>query len=363
MSDTIGDEIPARPIDEDKLNELIGRFVGDFGAALHATTVVIGDKLGLYKALANGPTDAAGLAERTGCDQRLLQEWLNAQYVSGYCEHDEAAGTYSLTPEQAALLAIDDQPAFLVGAMTLAVSTAKDEDKVRHAFRTGEGLGWHEHCHDLFHGTERLFKPGYLGNLVSAWLPALEGVEDKLVAGASVADLGCGHGASTILLAETFPASTFVGFDYHEASVEAARRRAKEAGVGDRVRFEVASAADFAAVDGGWDLVCIFDALHDMGEPAEAATHIRSRLAPDGTFLLVEPMAGETVAENNHPVGRVFYAASTLICTPAGQSQGSWALGAQVPESRWSEVLGEAGFTGFRRAAETPFNRIFEVRP
>ena len=353
-------------IDQEKLDAFIGRFATDFGAALHATTVVVGDKLGLYRALAEGPTDAADLAARTGTDARLVEEWLKAQYVSGYCEHDEATGAYRLSPEQAAVLAVDGTPAFLVGAMTIAASTAKDEEQVRKAFTSGRGMGWHEHCHDLFSGTERLFKPGYLGNLVSAWIPALDGVEARLRHGIRVADLGCGHGASTILLAQSFPASTFVGFDYHVESIEAARLRAAEAGVADRVRFEVASADDFGPADGGdgggWDLVCIFDALHDVGDPGRTARHIADRLAGDGTLLLVEPMAGETLDENRNPVGRVFYAASTLICTPNGLAQGGPALGAQVPEATWRTVLAEAGLPRFRRAAETPFNRVFEAR-
>jgi SAM-dependent methyltransferase len=348
-------------IDEQRMGELIGRFAGDFGAALHATTVVVGDRLGLYKALAAGPTDAAGLASRTGCDERLLHEWLCAQLASGYCERGED-GAFFLSEEQAALLAVEDQPAFLAGAMTLAISVAKDEERIRDAFRTGAGFGWHEHHHDLFLGTERLFKPGYIGNLLSSWIPALDGVEAKLQAGTTVADLGCGHGSSTILLAQAFPQSTFVGFDYHEGSIDTARKRAAEAGVADRVSFEVASAAGFSGT--GYGLVCIFDALHDMGDPVAAARHIHQALAPDGTWLLVEPMASERLEDNVNPVGRIFYSASTAICTPAAQHQGGgFALGSQVPEATWRSLLGDAGFTGFRRAAETPFNRVFEVRP
>jgi 2-polyprenyl-3-methyl-5-hydroxy-6-metoxy-1,4-benzoquinol methylase len=246
--------------------------------------------------------------------------------------------------------------------MTIAVSIAKDEEKVAAAFRSGEGLGWHEHHHDLFHGTERLFKPGYVANLVAEWIPALDGVDEKLQRGGSVADLGCGHGASTILLAQSYPSSKITGFDYHEPSIEIARKRAAEAGVADRVHFEVASAQDFPGRD--YDLVCIFDALHDMGDPASAATHIRESLAPDGTWLLVEPMAGERVEENVNPVGRIFYAASTFICTPAAQAQdGGFALGNQVPEATLAELATGAGFGRFRRATETPFNRVFEVRP
>lgn len=350
-------------LDEARLDEFLQRFAGDVGAALHATTVVLGDKLGLYRALAEaGPTDAAGLAGATGCDPRLVQEWLDAQFVSGYCHHSAKTGTYWLSPEQAAVLADPSSPACMVGAMTLAASTAKDEEKLREAFLGGSGLGWHEHHHDLFHGTEQLFKPGYAANLVSSWIPALEDVPEILALGGAIADLGCGHGASTILLAQAFPASTVVGFDYHQASIDVARKRAAEAGVADRVRFEVASAQDFPG--GEYDLVCVFDALHDMGDPPGAAAHIRERLRPHGTWLLVEPMAGDHLEENANPVGRIFYAASTTICTPAAQAQtGGHALGNQVPDARWEAIVGDAGFTRFRRATETPFNRVFEIRP
>jgi SAM-dependent methyltransferase len=350
-------------VDEKVLQDFVNRFAGDFGAALHAPTVVLGDKLGLYRALADlGPADATELAATTGCDPRLVQEWLNAQFVAGYCHHSAETEMYWLSPEQAMVLADEGSPAFLVGAMTIAVSIAKDEEKVRQAFASGEGLGWHEHHHDLFHGTERLFKPGYVGNLVSAWLPALDGVHDKLGQGGSIADLGCGHGASTVLMAEAYPDATVIGFDYHPASIDIARKRAAEAGVADRVRFEVASAQDFPGED--YDLVCVFDALHDMGDPLAAARHIRAALAADGTWLLVEPMAGETVEENANPVGRIFYAASTFICTPAAQAQpGGVALGAQVPEAVLARLASDAGFSRFRRAAETPFNRVFDVRP
>jgi SAM-dependent methyltransferase len=351
------------PIDEARLESFMNQFAGDFGAALHASTVVVGDKLGLYRTLAElGPSDAAALASATECDTRLVQEWLDAQFVSGYCHFSAQTGRYWLSPEQAAVLADPTSPAFLIGSMTIAASTAKDEEKVCQAFKTGAGLGWHEHHHDLFHGTERLFKPGYVANLVSQWIPALDGVEEVLHAGGSIADLGCGHGASTILLAQAYPAATVTGFDYHQASIDVARKRAAEAGVADRAHFEVASAQDFPGH--GYDLVCIFDALHDMGDPLGAARHICGSLAPNGTFLLVEPMAGERVEDNANPVGRIFYSASTFICTPAAQSQsGGVALGAQVPESRLAELAADAGFTRFRRAAETPFNRVFEARP
>jgi 2-polyprenyl-3-methyl-5-hydroxy-6-metoxy-1,4-benzoquinol methylase len=350
-------------IDEARLEEFINKFAGDFGAALHASTVVIGDKLGLYRALADlGPTDAAAVAAATSCDARLVQEWLDAQYVSGYCHFSAQTETYWLSPEQAAVLADPSSPALLVGSMTLAASTAKDEEKVCEAFRTGSGLGWHEHHHDLFHGTERLFKPGYVANLVSHWIPALDGVHERLTNGGAIADLGCGHGASSILLAEAYPKATVVGFDYHQASIDIAHKRAAEAGVADRVHFEVASAQNFPG--SGYDLVCIFDALHDMGDPPGAALHIRQALSPDGTWLLVEPMAGDQLDDNVNPVGRIFYAASTTICTPGAQAQaGGYALGSQVPEATLAELLAGAGFSRFRRATETPFNRIFEARP
>ncbi|MGQ0618012.1 MAG: class I SAM-dependent methyltransferase [Acidimicrobiia bacterium] len=350
-------------LDETRLNDFIGRFATDFGAALHASTVVLGDKLGLYKALAeSGPTDGPGLAGRTGYDRRLVEEWLCAQYVSGYCQADLAAGTFWLDDEQAAVLADDQSPACLVGAMTIAASILKDEEEVRERFRTGAGLGWHEHHADLFEGTERLFKPGYMANLVPHWIPALDGTQAKLEAGALVADVGCGHGSSTILLGEAFPASRIVGFDYHRDSVETARQRAIEAGVADRVTFEVASAQDFPGE--GYDLVCVFDALHDMGEPVAAARHILAALGAEGTWALVEPMAGESLADNVGPVGRIFYSASVSVCTPAAEAQGgAYVLGNQVPDSVWEQLLTDAGFTRFRRATETPFNRVFEVRP
>ena len=349
-------------IDETKLGEFIGRFATDFAAALHAATVVIGDKLGLYRALAGaGAVSGPDLAKRTGYDRRLVEEWLNAQFVSGYCEHDPEAGTFWMTPEQIALLADENSPALLVGAMTLAASVVKDEERIRERFTTGR-LGWHEHHEDLFLGTERLFKPGYLANLVASWIPALDGVEAKLQAGATVADVGCGHGASTILMAEAYPASSFVGFDFHAESIEAARKRAADAGVADRVRFEVASASDYPG--SGYDLVCVFDALHDMGDPVGAARHILDSLAPDGSWLLVEPMAGDSLLENVNPVGRIFYSASPLICTPSAQAQdGGYALGNQVPDAVWGDLLREAGFSRFRRATETPFNLILEARP
>ena len=352
-----------RTVDQERLQEFLGRFVCDFGAALHAPTVIIGEKLGLYRALADaGPLAPEALAERTGTSERYVREWLAAQAASGYVSYDASTATYYLTPEQAFALADEDSPAYVPGAFLIAASLFKDEPKITEAFRSGTGVGWHEHHHDLFHGTEKFFRPNYVGNLVEAWLPALDGVVTKLEAGARVADVGCGHGASTLLMAKAYPASTFVGFDYHDGSIEAARLSADAEGLSDRVRFEVASATDFPGR--GYDLVAFFDSLHDMGDPAGAARHVRRSLGPDGTWMIVEPYANERVEENLNPVGRIFYSASTMICTPTALAQrGGFALGAQVAESRWREIILGEGFKSFRRAAETPFNRVFEARP
>jgi len=347
----------------EELDAFVGRFVTDLAAVAHAATVVIGDKLGLYRALADhGPATAGELAAVTGCDERSLQEWLSAQAASEYACYDPTTGRFHLDPVQRTCLADPSHPAFLAGGMTVVSSFHKDEEAVRHAFGTGEGLPWHAHHDDLFIGTERFFRPGYVANLVEAWIPALEGVESKLRAGAMVADVGCGHGASTLLLAAAYPDSRIVGFDNHPASVEVARQRAAEAGLGDRVRFEVASAAQFPGV--GYDLVCIFDALHDMGDPVAAAAHIRSTLAADGTWLLVEPSAGDRLEDNIGLVGRIFYSASSIVCVQHSKSEPvGAALGAQAGEARLRAVVEAGGFTRFRRAAETPFNVVLEVRP
>ncbi len=349
-------------IDEAKLEQFMGQFVGDLGAALTAPLVLIGDKLGLYKAMAGGePLTPAELAERTGCRERYIREWLCQQAASGYVEYDASTRTFRLPPEQAMALADEDSPAFIPGAFQLAAAALKDEPHITERFRSGEGFGWHEHDHELFAGTERFFRPGYLANLVGSWLPALEGVVEKLEDGALVADIGCGHGASTILMAEAFPASRFVGSDYHAGSIEAARAAAARRGVAERVSFEVASAKDFGG--GPFDLVCVFDALHDMGDPVGAARHVRSQLADDGTWMVVEPFAGDAIEENLNPVGRVFYGGSTMLCTPASLSQEvGLALGAQAGERRLTEVLNEGGFSRVRRASETPFNIVLEVR-
>ena len=334
----------------------------DTATAFHTATVIVGDKLGLYKALAQGPATAEQLADRTGCDARYLREWANAQVAAGYCGYDPETAEYSLSPAQAAVLADETSPAFAAGMSYVAGSMFRDESRVSEAIRTSTGVGWHEHHEYLFNGTERLFKPGYVANLVESWIPALDGVADKLARGAKVVDIGCGHGASTIVLARAFPNSTFVGTDYHAESIDTARKRAAEAGVADRVTFEVATGSGYAGT--GYDLACVFDALHDMGDPVSAATHIRQSLADDGTLLIVEPMAGESLTDNVNPVGKLFYSAATFICLPNARSQGGkYELGAQVPESTWGSLLAEAGFTRFRRATETPFNRVFEARP
>jgi 2-polyprenyl-3-methyl-5-hydroxy-6-metoxy-1,4-benzoquinol methylase len=348
-------------IDQAKLEAFMGQFVQDMGAAATAPLVVLGDKLGLYKAMADGaPVTPEELAERTGCRERYLREWLCQQAASGYVEYD--AGAFRLPPEQALALAHDDSPVFIPGAFQLLAAIIKDEPHITERFRSGEGMGWGEHDHDLFEGTERFFRPGYLANLVDAWLPSLDGVVETLRAGARVADIGCGHGASTILMAQAFPRSSFVGSDYHEGSIDAARDAAARAGVSDRVTFEVASAKDFGG--GPYDLVCDFDALHDMGDPVGAARHVRSQLVAGGTWMVVEPFAGDSVEENLNPVGRVFYAGSTMLCTPNSLSQEvGLALGAQAGEKRLTEVLHEGGFSRVRRTAETPFNLVLEVRP
>ncbi len=353
----------AATVDETKLQDFVGRFAGDLGAALHQTTVIIGDKLGLYAAMGDGaPLTPAQLADRTQTDERYVREWLCAQAASGYVEYDAETERFHLTPEQAACLADRESPTFLPGAFYIAAACLKDEPALTDRFRTGDGFGWHEHDHDLFCGTELFFRPGYVANLVPSWLPALDGVEEKLRAGARVADIGCGYGASTILLAQAFPNSTFVGFDYHPESIERARKAAAEAGVGDRVRFEIGGGKDYSG--NGYQLVALFDCLHDMGDPVGALQHIRSSLHPDGTVLLVEPYANDRLEDNVNPVGRIFYSASTLICTPSSRAQEvGLALGAQAGEGRLTEVAHQAGFTRVRRATETPVNLILELRP
>jgi SAM-dependent methyltransferase len=352
-----------QPIDQAKLDEFLGRFVGDLGAALSAALVVIGDRLGLYRAMRGGePVSAAQLAERTGTDPRYVREWLSNQAAGGYVTYDPDGEEFFLSPEQSFALAQEGSPAFIPGAFQVATAAIKDEEKIERAFHSGDGVGWHEHHHDLFAGTERFFRPGYAANLVSSWIPALDGVQAKLQRGGRVADVGCGHGASTILMAQAFPNSEFIGFDYHRPSIEHAHQAAVEAGLDDRVRFEVASAKEYPG--GPYELVAMFDCLHDMGDPVGAAAHVRDTLAPDGTWLIVEPHAGDRLQDNMNPVGRVFYGASTLICTPASRDQEvGLALGAQAGEARLRAVVTAGGFTRFRRATETPFNIVLEARP
>jgi SAM-dependent methyltransferase len=348
-------------IDEAKLNDFMGRFVADFGAVMHAATVVVGDQLGLYKAIANGgPGTAEALARRTETDPRYLREWLSCQAASGYVEYDAATETFAMTEEQAFALAEEGSPAFIPGAFQVANAQFRAIPKIAQALRTGLGVGWHEHDASLFQGTERFFRPGYAAHLVSSWIPALDGVEARLRDGATVADVGCGHGASTLIVADAYPASRFVGFDYHAPSIEHARAAAKKAGVAGRVTFEVAKAKDFG---GTFDLVAMFDCLHDMGDPVGAAEHVRESLADDGTWMIVEPYANDRLEDNLTPLGRMAYAASTFICTPASRAQEvGRGLGAQAGERRLREVAAEGGFTRFRRAAETSFNVVFEAR-
>jgi len=349
-------------IDEGALMEFIGRFVGDLGATISAGSVVVGHELGLYKQLASAPATPDELARRAECDPRYIAEWLRGQAAGGYVVHDAATDTYSLTEEQAFVLANPDNPVYAPGAFVLALGALRAQPRVTEAFRTGNGIGWHEHDDGVFVGCEQFFRPGYIANLVPSWIPALDGVEQKLQAGASVADVGCGLGASTILLAERYPTARLYGCDYHDESIELARKRAADAGVTDRVTFETASAQTFGG--SGYDLVATFDCLHDMGDPLGAARHIRQALDDDGTWLIVEPMAGDTVADNINPVGRVYYNFSTFLCVPNALSQpGGYSLGAQAGERAIADVVAQAGFTRFRRASETPFNLVFEARP
>jgi ubiquinone/menaquinone biosynthesis C-methylase UbiE len=349
-------------INEEKLNEFLGRFVTDLGATVAAGNVVIGHQLGLYQALAAEPATAQALAERTSTNVRYLTEWLRGQAAGGYVEYDPASDTYSMTEEQAFALANPDGAVYAPGAFVLALGTLRAVPRITEAFRTGTGMGWHEQDEDVFVGCEQFFRPGYIANLIPSWIPALDDVAAKLQAGAKVADIGCGLGASTILLAEQYPNSTFTGSDYHDQSIELARKRAGDAGVADRVSFEVASASSFSGSE--YDLAATFDCLHDMGDPLAAARHVRQSLKPNGTWLVVEPAAADDAAGNMNPVGRVYYNFSTLLCVPNARSQtGGYSLGAQAGEAAIRQVVTEAGFTRFRRAAQTPFNLVYEVRP
>ena len=348
-------------IDQDKLMEFLHRFVGDLGATMAAGNVIVGDRLGLSRALADGPLLPAELAERTGTAPRYVDEWLRGQAAGGYVEYDPADGRYWLTPEQAFALTNPDGAVYAPGAFQLAMGALKAEPQVTEAFRTGAGIGWHQHDDEVFVGCERFFRPGYIANLTEAWLPALDGVTGRLRSGARVADIGCGHGASTILMARAFPESTFTGSDYHEESILEARKRAAEAGLADRVSFDVASAQTFG--HGPYDLVTSFDCLHDMGDPLGAARHVREQLAPGGTWMVVEPRAEDTVAGNLNPVGRVYYSFSTFLCVPSALSQdGGYSLGAQAGQEAIGRLARDAGFSSFRRVAETPFNLVYEAR-
>ena len=346
-----------------KLDEFMGKMLGDIGAAMTGALVLIGDKLGLYKALAkDGPLTPSELARRTGTAERYVREWLAAQAAAGYVRYDSAAGRYAMTEEQVLTLANDESPVFVQGAFQVIASMFKDEPKVAAAFRSGAGVGWHEHSPCLFCGTERFFRSGYAAHLVQEWLPALTGVVEKLERGAKAADVGCGHGASTVLMARAFPKSNFVGFDYHEASVQRARAAAQEAGVAKSCRFEIADSRSYPGK--GYDLVAFFDCLHDMGDPVGAARHVLQTLDADGTWLIVEPYATDKFEENLNLLGRIFYAASTMVCVPASLSQEvGAALGAQAGEARLREVVRAGGFKRFRRATATPFNLILEARP
>jgi SAM-dependent methyltransferase len=352
----------APAINMDKLNAFIGQFVTDLGASVHAGMVVIGEKLGLYKALTTGPMTPAELAVKTGTDERYLREWLSSQAAGGYVTYDEKTNKFSLSEEQAFTLANEDSPAYLPGAFELALASLAAVPRITESFQTGAGMGWHEHEDGVFHGCEKFFRPGYAANLVSSWIPSLHDVKAKLESGARIADVGCGKGASTILLAKAFPKSQFFGFDYHDKSIEAARETAKQEGVVDRVTFEVSKAKTYPGKN--YDFVAVFDCLHDMGDPVGAAKHVRESLAKDGTWMIVEPFANDQLKDNLNPVGRVYYSFSTLLCTPCSRSQEVGAcLGAQAGEKRIRDVVTAAGFTRFRRATETPFNIVYEARP
>jgi SAM-dependent methyltransferase len=356
--------IEARQIDQAKLEAFMGRVVGDFGSVMSSALVVIGDKLGLYKAMAGaGPLTPAELALRTITSERYVRDWLVNQAASGYVDYDPENGSYTLPDEHALALADENSPAFVAGGFQNLTAIIKAETRIARAFRTGGGLLWGEHDPGVFEGTERFFRPLYTANLVARWIPALDGVEARLAAGATVADVGCGHGASTIILAQAYPRSRFFGFDNHAPSIVRARQAAAEAGVDERVVFAVAEAGDYPG--GDFDLIAFFDCFHDLGDPVGAARHAHAALAPDGALLVVEPMAGECVEDNLNPVGRIFSAASVLICTPNALASGAsadTALGTIATEESLRAALAAGGFSRFRRATSTPFNRVFEVR-
>jgi SAM-dependent methyltransferase len=362
MSTTPQDAPQGRTINPDALNALLGRVVQDMGAAMQAPLILIGDRLGLYRAMGDGvPVTPAELANKTGTAERYVREWLNGNAAGHLVEYDAEKGTFFLTPEQAMVMALDDTPVHLPGFYHMLASLMKDEEKLTEIYRTGKGMGWHEHEKGLFEGCERFFRPTYLANLVSNWIPALEGVEAKLKAGARVADIGCGHGASTLLMAKSYPASKFFGFDYHSPSIEKAREKAQAVGVADRVTFQVAPAKAFPGKN--YDLVAFFDCLHDMGDPVGAAKYVKTTLAEGGTWMIVEPFANDDTAANHNPVGRIFYSASATICVPCSLAQEvGLGLGAQAGPARLEKVVRQGGLTHFRKAAETPFNMVFEAR-
>jgi SAM-dependent methyltransferase len=350
-------------LNQDKLNQIVEKFVTELGASVQGPAILIGEQLGLYKAVsASGAITPAELAKKTGTSERYIREWLAGQAAGGYMNYDAGTGKYSMTPEQTFTLANEDSPVYIPGAFYVVSSLYKDRGKLADAFRTGKGFGWHEHHNDLFLGTYKFFRPGYLANLVSSWLPSLDGVVRKLEAGARVADVGCGYGASTIIMAKAFPKSRFFGYDYHLESIEWARNAAVTADVSGNTTFEVALAKDYRGND--FDLVAFFDCFHDMGDPAGIAKHVYSSLKPDGTWMIVEPYSNERVEENLNPVGRIFYNASSMVCVPSSLAQEvGLALGAQASDSKIKEIILSGGFKRFRRATQTPFNRVFEARP
>jgi len=349
-------------VDETKLNEMIGKVIADIGATFHAPLVLIGEKLGLFKQLASGKMTAEELAAKTNTAERYVQEWLPAMASGGYASYDVEAEKYYLTEEQTMVLADEESPLYMPGTFQAATAAIKSEPKITEAFRTGEGVGWHEHDAEFFHGAERFYKPIYLTNLLGCWIPALDGVEAKLKAGARVADVGCGFGVSTIIMARAYSNTTFTGFDYHGPSVEMARTRAAEAEISDGISFETAAAKEIPAA--GYDLVTCFDCFHDMGDPVGVVRHILKALDSDGTWMIVEPFAGDDVQQNLTPVGRLYYCASVLLCVSSAMAQdGGHVLGAQAGEARLREVVKEGGFTRFRRVAETSFNIVYEAKP
>lgn len=357
-------------IDEAKLKDFMGKIVNDLGATESTVLVIIGDKLGLYKAMADSkPVTPAELASRTGTTERYVREWLSNQAAGGYISYNPNTAKYTLPPEQAMALANENSLVFSLGGFQAAMAFFRDEPKITEAFRTGKGVDWGNHDPNLYEGTERFYKPNYITNIVSSWIPSLDGgkVEEKLKrgSGTKIADVGCGHGISTILMAKAYPNSKFIGFDYHKPSIEVARKKAKEEGLSEnRITFEVASSTDFPAKkDEGYDLVAFFDCLHDMGDPSGAASHVLQTLKPDGTWMIVEPFANDKLEDNLNPIGRMYYAASSLVCVPASLAHNGPALGAQAGERRISELVKAVGFKQFRRATQTAFTIVYEAKP